>query len=173
MIEKVFSNGKISVVDPNTLYLDPDPEFWPTLDPEPDPRVIISIFSCIASQWRRKITIGHLIKILPKTLSNPGTGWSCVVRLSMFLLLLLCCGENCWELWCCSCWSSVAAWWQPAWARSAASTPETLSKRRSPDQGKLPLLTQRLCLLQLIDWLICAEKVAQLPQRFCLLRLID
>ena len=24
-----------SVVDPNTLNLDPDPEFWPNLDPDP------------------------------------------------------------------------------------------------------------------------------------------
>ena len=24
-------------VDPNTLNLDPDPEFWPKLDPDPDP----------------------------------------------------------------------------------------------------------------------------------------
>ena len=32
--------GKItspSVVDPNTLNLDPDPGFWPNLDPDPDP----------------------------------------------------------------------------------------------------------------------------------------
>ena len=28
---------KISVVDPNTLNLDPDPGFWPNLDPDPDP----------------------------------------------------------------------------------------------------------------------------------------
>ena len=26
-----------SVVDPNTLNLDPDPRFWPNLDPDPDP----------------------------------------------------------------------------------------------------------------------------------------
>ena len=26
-----------SVVDPNTLNLDPDPGFWPNLDPDPDP----------------------------------------------------------------------------------------------------------------------------------------
>ena len=26
-----------SVVDPNSLNLDPDPEIWPNLDPEPDP----------------------------------------------------------------------------------------------------------------------------------------
>ena len=26
----------VSVVDPNTLKLDPDPEFWPNLDPDPD-----------------------------------------------------------------------------------------------------------------------------------------
>ena len=26
-----------SVVDPNTLNLDPDPGFWPNLDPVPDP----------------------------------------------------------------------------------------------------------------------------------------
>ena len=25
------------VVDPNTLNLDPDPGFWPNLDPDPDP----------------------------------------------------------------------------------------------------------------------------------------
>ena len=25
----------VSVVDPNTLKLDPDPEFWPNLDPYP------------------------------------------------------------------------------------------------------------------------------------------
>ena len=25
-----------SVVDPNTLNLDPDPELWPNLDPNPD-----------------------------------------------------------------------------------------------------------------------------------------
>ena len=30
---KVF--GATSVVDPNTLNLDPDPEFWPNLDPDP------------------------------------------------------------------------------------------------------------------------------------------
>ena len=28
---------KISVVDPNTLNLDPYPGFWPNLDPDPDP----------------------------------------------------------------------------------------------------------------------------------------
>ena len=34
-----FFLAKISVVDPNTLNLDPDPEpgFWPNLDPDPDP----------------------------------------------------------------------------------------------------------------------------------------
>ena len=26
-----------SVVDPNTLNLDPNPEFWPNLDPDPGP----------------------------------------------------------------------------------------------------------------------------------------
>ena len=26
-----------SVVDPNTLNLDPDSGFWPNLDPDPDP----------------------------------------------------------------------------------------------------------------------------------------
>ena len=26
-----------SVVDRNTLNLEPDPEFWPNLDPDPDP----------------------------------------------------------------------------------------------------------------------------------------
>ena len=26
-----------SVVDPNTLNLDPDPGFWANLDPDPDP----------------------------------------------------------------------------------------------------------------------------------------
>ena len=26
-----------SVVDPNTVNLDPNPGFWPTLDPDPDP----------------------------------------------------------------------------------------------------------------------------------------
>ena len=26
-----------SVVDPNTLNLDPDPGFWPNLDPDPEP----------------------------------------------------------------------------------------------------------------------------------------
>ena len=36
------TNGRIlflvgvSVVDPNTLNLDPDPGFWPNLDPDPD-----------------------------------------------------------------------------------------------------------------------------------------
>ena len=29
--------GQASVVDPNTLNLDPDPGFWPNLDPAPDP----------------------------------------------------------------------------------------------------------------------------------------
>ena len=24
-------------MDPNTLHLDPDPEFWPNLDSDPDP----------------------------------------------------------------------------------------------------------------------------------------
>ena len=28
---------KINVVDPNTLNLDPDTGFWPSLDPDPDP----------------------------------------------------------------------------------------------------------------------------------------
>ena len=28
---------KASVVDPNTLNLDPDPELWPNLDPDSDP----------------------------------------------------------------------------------------------------------------------------------------
>ena len=28
-----------SVVDPNTLNLDPDPGFWPNLDPDPDPEL--------------------------------------------------------------------------------------------------------------------------------------
>ena len=26
-----------SVVGPNTFNLDPDPRFWPNLDPDPDP----------------------------------------------------------------------------------------------------------------------------------------
>ena len=26
-----------SVVEPNTFNLDPDPGFWPNLDPDPDP----------------------------------------------------------------------------------------------------------------------------------------
>ena len=30
-----FRSGIISVVDPNTLNLDPDPEFWPNLDTDP------------------------------------------------------------------------------------------------------------------------------------------
>ena len=30
---------KASVVDPNTLNLDPDPGFWPNLDPDPDPEL--------------------------------------------------------------------------------------------------------------------------------------
>ena len=28
-------SGKTSVVDPNTLYLDPDPEICPNFDPDP------------------------------------------------------------------------------------------------------------------------------------------
>ena len=32
-----------SVVDPHTLNLDPDPEFWPNLDPES--RVMLSILT--------------------------------------------------------------------------------------------------------------------------------
>ena len=34
-----------SVVDPNTLNLDPDSEFWPNLDlgPDPENRVMLSI----------------------------------------------------------------------------------------------------------------------------------
>ena len=31
------SLAKSSVVDPNTLNLDPDPGFWPNLDKNPDP----------------------------------------------------------------------------------------------------------------------------------------
>ena len=31
-------------MDPNTLNLDPDPGFWPNLDPDPDPgRVLCTI----------------------------------------------------------------------------------------------------------------------------------
>ena len=32
-----FSTIYSSVVDPNTLILDPDPGFWPNLVPDPDP----------------------------------------------------------------------------------------------------------------------------------------
>ena len=32
----VFSLVLTSVVDPNTFNLDPDPGFWPNLDPDPD-----------------------------------------------------------------------------------------------------------------------------------------
>ena len=31
-----FRSGIISVVDPNTLNLDPDPEFWPNFVPNPN-----------------------------------------------------------------------------------------------------------------------------------------
>ena len=36
---KMIEYTKSSVVDPNTLNLDPDPEpgFWHNLDPDPDP----------------------------------------------------------------------------------------------------------------------------------------
>ena len=33
----VGQNVEISVVDPNTLNFDPDPEFWPNLNPDPYP----------------------------------------------------------------------------------------------------------------------------------------
>ena len=33
----VFHSLGASVVDPNTLNLDPDPGFWPNLDSGPDP----------------------------------------------------------------------------------------------------------------------------------------
>ena len=36
-IKNGSSNGGTSVVDPNTLNLDPDPGFCPNLDPDPDP----------------------------------------------------------------------------------------------------------------------------------------
>ena len=36
-IKNGSSNGGTSVVDPNTLNLDPDPGFWPNLDPDPGP----------------------------------------------------------------------------------------------------------------------------------------
>ena len=32
----VEKNWVESVVDPNTLNLDPDPGFWPNLDPDPE-----------------------------------------------------------------------------------------------------------------------------------------
>ena len=38
-LDTTFLNLAVSVVDPNTLYLVPDPEFWPNLDP--DPRVML------------------------------------------------------------------------------------------------------------------------------------
>ena len=34
---KVYRSVLTSVVDPNTLNLDPDPGFWADLDPDPDP----------------------------------------------------------------------------------------------------------------------------------------
>ena len=33
----LFVQSVSSVVDPNTLNFDPDPGFWPNLDPDPDP----------------------------------------------------------------------------------------------------------------------------------------
>ena len=33
----ITNQYNISVVDPNTLNLDPDPGFWPNLDPDPNP----------------------------------------------------------------------------------------------------------------------------------------
>ena len=35
-VGKAVSKFPSSVVDPNTLKLDPDPGFWPNLDPDPD-----------------------------------------------------------------------------------------------------------------------------------------
>ena len=32
-----------SVVDPKTFNLDPDPGFWPNLDPDPDPGLYCTI----------------------------------------------------------------------------------------------------------------------------------
>ena len=39
-----------SVVDPNTWYLDPDPGFWPNLDPGPDPGLYNQF-------WKKKFKI--------------------------------------------------------------------------------------------------------------------
>ena len=36
-----FLSFSISVVNPNTLNLDPDLEFWPSLDPSPDAGYVI------------------------------------------------------------------------------------------------------------------------------------
>ena len=33
----------LSVMDPKTLNLDPDPEFWPNLDPDPSSRVMFQL----------------------------------------------------------------------------------------------------------------------------------
>ena len=35
LIKKVMVPVRFSVVDPNTLNLDPYPGFWPNLDPDP------------------------------------------------------------------------------------------------------------------------------------------
>ena len=37
LCEYKIINVKNSVVDPNILILDPDPGFWPNLDPNPGP----------------------------------------------------------------------------------------------------------------------------------------
>ena len=35
LIKHLLQSGWSSVVDPNTLNLDPDPGFWPNLNPDP------------------------------------------------------------------------------------------------------------------------------------------
>ena len=40
MSTRLFAQPEVhvtSVVDPNTLNMDPDPGFWPNLHPEPEP----------------------------------------------------------------------------------------------------------------------------------------
>ena len=50
-----------SVVDPSTLNLDPDPEFWPNLDRDPDPGLTYLYTSLHVVQYLYRYIYSHAV----------------------------------------------------------------------------------------------------------------
>ena len=72
-----------SVVDPNTFNLDPDPGFWPNLDPDPDPGLYNQFwkkkFKIILEKnnflWNKYIFLNYKNKLSPKEIFNQLSLW--------------------------------------------------------------------------------------------------